>query len=140
MGLDANEIGYFITQVGLSAASFGVATEDVTAVGEALNMAFGYKCAPAVAILPNATAELQAICIADDCPTAANATCAAYDTVVEPANATASASASGAKTSTSGSAVAVSTSSTGSLAFADRRIGGAFGVVILSAIAFAVLL
>jgi hypothetical protein len=136
MGLDVNEVGYFIHQVGLSAESFGVPTEDVTMVGNALNMAFGYKCAPEVALLPNATAELQAICIADDCPTAANATCAAYAAVSEPASATGNAT----STSSNGTAVETSKSSKGTSAYAERGMGGALGVVLLSAIGFAILL
>jgi hypothetical protein len=44
MALDAFQVGYFITQVGLSAASFGVAQADVEAVGMSLNNLFGYKC------------------------------------------------------------------------------------------------
>ena len=63
MGLGEAEIGYFITQVGLSAASFGVADADVTAVGMALNQLFGYKCAPATTVIKAQGAQLQAICI-----------------------------------------------------------------------------
>ncbi|KAF2209774.1 hypothetical protein CERZMDRAFT_46514 [Cercospora zeae-maydis SCOH1-5] len=89
MALSNAEVGYFITQVGLAAASFGVTEEDVTAVGTALTDAFGYRCAPPAAIPPTASAELQAICIAEDCPIAtASPTCEAYEAVVEPATAT----------------------------------------------------
>ncbi|KAI5369880.1 hypothetical protein Slin15195_G007580 [Septoria linicola] len=95
MGLSNAEVGYFITQVGLAAKSFGVTDEDVTTVGTALTNAFGYRCAPPAAIPPTASAELQAICIASDCPIAtASATCDAYDMVEEPATATASATGS----------------------------------------------
>ncbi|KAF2806179.1 uncharacterized protein BDZ99DRAFT_510646 [Mytilinidion resinicola] len=90
MDLEAAEVGYFIEQVGLSAASFGVTNDDVTAVGTALTKLFDYKCAPPVAILPNGTAELQSICQAEDCPVAPNATCAAYPLMgmpTSPANA-----------------------------------------------------
>ena len=61
MALSNAEVGYFIQQVGLAAASFGVAEADVTAVGEALTAAFGYKCAPKAAVVAT-TAELQSIC------------------------------------------------------------------------------
>jgi hypothetical protein len=64
MGLGAKEVGYFISQVGASAASFGVTEDDVTAVGKALTDAFDYKCAPPAAIPPTASPDLQAICIA----------------------------------------------------------------------------
>ena len=40
MALDAFQVGYFITQVGLSAVSFGVAQADVEAVGMSLNNLF----------------------------------------------------------------------------------------------------
>jgi hypothetical protein len=63
MALGASEVAYFIEQVGLSAASFGVADEDVTAVGMALNSLFGYKCAPATTVIKDQGAQLQAICI-----------------------------------------------------------------------------
>lgn len=36
MVLDPYQLGYFITQVGLSAASFGVAESDISAVAMAL--------------------------------------------------------------------------------------------------------
>jgi len=133
MDLDVNEVGYFITQVGLSAASFGVAAEDVTAVGTSLNKAFGYKCAPPAMILPNTTAELQAICIADNCPTSPNATCAAYSAVEKPTNATKSATSSGA------SATAKSTAPANSVAAAslDYKSSGPIVAVVAGVAAFA---
>lgn len=90
MNLNAHEIGYFITQVGLAAASFGVAEDDVTAVGESLGKIFGYRCAPPAVVVPSQGAHLQSICLAEECPLSPNATCAAYDKSVEPlvANAT----------------------------------------------------
>ena len=84
MGLDAAQVGYFIQQVGLSAASFGVSNDDVTAVGKSLTSAFDMKCAAAASIPPSAPPALQAICIADDCPLAMNATCSAYGNVTAP--------------------------------------------------------
>ena len=91
MDLDAYQLGYFITQVGLSAASFGVATSDVTAVGEALAALFDYKCSPPTTIIPAQGAQLQAICINDACPVApANASCGLYGVATEPAVANAS--------------------------------------------------
>ena len=90
MALDQNQVGYFIQQVGLSAASFGVATADVTAVGKALTALFDYRCAPNTTVVPEQGPQLQSICIADTCPIAMNATCSAYAPVIEPfaANAT----------------------------------------------------
>nr|POE78472.1 hypothetical protein CFP56_60704 [Quercus suber] len=84
MDLDVNEVGYFIQQVGLSAASFGVTDDDVKAVGASLNKFFGYKCSPKVQIIPTAPAQYQAICIDDNCPLAPNATCAAYPSAMAP--------------------------------------------------------
>lgn len=83
-------MGYFITQVGNSAASFGVTKEDVTMVGDSLMKAFGYKCAPPAVIVPSQGAKLQAMCQADSCPLSPNDTCSAYGTSVKPkvANAT----------------------------------------------------
>lgn len=112
MGLGAFEFGYFIEQVGLAAASFGVADADVEAVGTALNSLFGYKCAPAAAVVPSQGDALQAICIESNCPTAPSAACAAYGaapaepSTVVPGSATATGSMSsgtGSATSTSGS-------------------------------------
>jgi len=85
MALNSAEVGYFIEQVGLSAASFGVATADVDIVGKALTDLFDYRCAPATSVLGGKVApELQSICIDADCPIAANATCSAYAPVVKP--------------------------------------------------------
>lgn len=106
MDLDVNEVGYFITQVGLSAASFGVADADVTAVGMALNNAFGYRCSPPAAIPATASPALQAICIDSSCPLAPSATCAAYAAATPPA--TASMSASGMPTPPSNSSMPTS--------------------------------
>ena len=63
MALSQVEVGYFIQQVGLAAASFGVAPEDVKAVGDALTSAFGYKCAGKAKVVGEGE-ELQSICIA----------------------------------------------------------------------------
>jgi hypothetical protein len=90
MNIDADENGYFIQQVGLSAASFGVTEEDVTAVGTLLTNTFNYRCSPPAAVLPNAPKEPQAICQAEDCPLSPNATCSIYPTETHPASASAS--------------------------------------------------
>jgi len=105
MALDPKEVGYFIQQVGLAAASFGVADSDVKIVGEALNKAFGYRCSPAAAIPPTAAPAPQAICIDSSCPIAANATCSLYADVIEPTNVTTPSRPSG----SSGNSTATST-------------------------------
>ena len=84
MDLDQYEVTYFIQQVGLAAASFGVAKEDIQTVAEALGMLFNYKCAPQTTVIKAQGPALQSICVADSCTQAPNATCAAYDMIVEP--------------------------------------------------------
>ncbi|KAF2970811.1 hypothetical protein GQX73_g2816 [Xylaria multiplex] len=86
MALDPNEVGYFITQVGLAASSFGVVDSDVQAVGMALNSLFGYRCALPTTVIASQGPQLQAICIDDTCPLAEEATCGSYDPVVEPSS------------------------------------------------------
>ena len=91
MALGPNEVGYFIQQVGLAAQSFGVAQEDVTAVGTLLTSVFDVKCAPLTPVIPANGPQLQSICTADDCDQSPNANCSAYDTFPgQPANATSS--------------------------------------------------
>jgi hypothetical protein len=84
MDLDTHEVAYFISQVGLAAASFGVTETDATAVGMALMNLFGYKCAPPTTAIKAQGPQLQSICIAEDCPLAVNAVCDEYGQVVEP--------------------------------------------------------
>ena len=95
MALDSAEVGYFITQVALAGASFGVAESDLTAVGTALNGLFARRCAPAVEVVPPQGPALQAICIESDCSLADSAMCELYEAVVEPANATSTSSGGG---------------------------------------------
>ncbi|KAH8587464.1 hypothetical protein B0O99DRAFT_461123, partial [Bisporella sp. PMI_857] len=92
MALSSAEVGYFITQVALSAASFGVADSDLMVVGKALNSLFGEACSPETVVIASQPAALQAICIGENCPIAQNATCSAYGTaaVVKPSTAVAS--------------------------------------------------
>jgi len=97
MDLSAAENGYFITQVGLAAASFGVTQDDAAAVGMALNNLFNYRCSPPTTVIPAQGPQLQAICIDSSCPIApANATCAAYSAAVEPSSVASSAIGGGA--------------------------------------------
>ncbi|KAK0864038.1 hypothetical protein LTR87_015945 [Friedmanniomyces endolithicus] len=79
MALDPYEIGYFITQVGLSAASFGVAQSDITDVTSALFSLFSYKCEPPVTVVPAQGPVLDSICVDVTCPAAPNAMCGLYD-------------------------------------------------------------
>ena len=84
MDLDQFEVTYFIEQVGLAAASFGVAKDDIQIVGNALGMLFNYKCAPETTVIKAQGPDLQSICVNDSCPQAPNATCSKYDMIVEP--------------------------------------------------------
>lgn len=152
MDLNAAELGYFITQVGTAAASFGVTSDDVNAVGMALNNAFGYKCSPPAAIPPSAPAALQAICIASDCPTAPMATCAAYGNAIAPAytngtvfnapGATSGTASGSAQASGSASATASKSGSSPGISRSDGLIGSTFVALLVGAAAlgFAVLL
>ncbi|KAK3938845.1 hypothetical protein QBC46DRAFT_459999 [Diplogelasinospora grovesii] len=87
MDLDSSEMGYFIQQVALAAASFGVATDDIRAVGTALNGLFNIRCGPATEVIPGTGAQLQSICVAEDCQLSPNATCDKYESVFPPASA-----------------------------------------------------
>lgn len=107
MGLDIYEVSYFVQQVGLAAASFGVSADDVNTIGKGLMMLFGYRCAPPTVFIPDHGAELQSICIADNCPIAPNATCSMYQS-----NATMPVPVSGNASMTSGSMASASASST----------------------------
>jgi len=90
MALNEKQNGYFISQVAAAAASFGVATSDIQAVGTLLTNVFNKRCTPPTTVIPSAGPQLQSICIAESCPVSENATCASYAAVVQPgvANAT----------------------------------------------------
>lgn len=87
MDLSAAEFGYFVNQVAMSAASFGVATADLTIVGNALYSTFGMMMSAPAIVVPAQGAQLQAICIGDGCPEAKNATTSGYAAAVEPSTA-----------------------------------------------------
>ncbi|KAG6069279.1 hypothetical protein E4U33_004897 [Claviceps sp. LM78 group G4] len=85
MGLGKPEMDYFIAQVGLAAASFGVAKDHVTAVADSLNKAFNRACSPPATIIKSQGEHLQAICIdQSSCLKAENAQCGKYEAVVKP--------------------------------------------------------
>jgi hypothetical protein len=115
MDLSYAEVGYFITQVALSAASFGVAQSDLQIVGTALGSLFDVRCAPPTIVIPAQGAQLQSICTdASTCPLAMNASCALYETnITEPASATTSSMMStGTATTTASSSSMPATAST----------------------------
>jgi hypothetical protein len=78
MDLDPSEMGYFITQVGLAASSFGVAKDDVAAVAAALSKLFNYRCSPATTVIPEMGPTLNSICQNEQCPLDPMAQCSAY--------------------------------------------------------------
>jgi len=152
MDLDAAQVGYFITQVGLAASSFGVAQDDITTVATALEGYFDVRCAPATALIPVEGPQLQSICIAADCPLAPNSTCSAYQPAVLPGvanasladglgNASSTATASAAALSPSGSATGSSTASGTAAASSAAAAANAAGVLAAGGLAaFAFLL
>ena len=85
MDLSAAEVGYFISQVAASAASFGVATDDLMVVGTALTSLFDVRCAPPTTVVMAQGPQLQSICIDDTCALAPNSTCSSYNATMEPA-------------------------------------------------------
>ena len=74
MVLDPYQLGYFITQVGLSATSFGVAESDISAVAMALEGLFAYRCAPKMTTIEAQGPQYQSVCTDEACPLAANST------------------------------------------------------------------
>ncbi|KAF1972087.1 hypothetical protein BU23DRAFT_581093 [Bimuria novae-zelandiae CBS 107.79] len=78
MALSPSEFGYFVTQVGLAATSFGVSSSDVSAVADVLNTLFGYRCSPKTTVIPEMGETLNSICQNEKCPLDPNATCDAY--------------------------------------------------------------
>ena len=78
MALSSAQIGYFVTQVGLSAASFGVAQSDIAIVGTALEKLFGYRCSPPTTVIAAQGAQLQSICTDTTCPRDPKPMCSAY--------------------------------------------------------------
>lgn len=77
MALDPNEIGYFISQVGLAALSFGVSQDDANTVGMVLMSYFGYRCSPPLAITTS-TPYKQSICGDKTCPKDPHPVCYLY--------------------------------------------------------------
>jgi len=78
MNLTFTQLNYFITQVGLSAASFGVANSDIMTVANVLNTTFNRRCSPPQAVV-TPDPELQSLCTAPSCPLSDNANCSLYE-------------------------------------------------------------
>jgi len=80
MNLSAAQVGYFIQQVALAAASLGVSTTDIVTVGDALATTFTELCSPGVQVIPNvpATYQLDSLCVNSTCSKSSNPSCSAY--------------------------------------------------------------
>jgi hypothetical protein len=128
MNLTKYEMDYFITQVGLSAASFGVATDDVMAVGMALNDTFNQRCSAPAAVIPAQGAQLQAICQAPDCALATSPVCDQYSVAATMSESMMSGSGMASATSGMMSATGSGTTATG----AGGSAGGASATVPVS--------
>lgn len=137
MDLDEHEVGYFIIQVGLAAASFGVTTEDATAVGTTLNKIFGVRCAPATPVIPSQGPQLQSICVANTCPLSPGDTCAAYQPTFEPAVANSTLVGNTTTSTTTASRTAAPTGSSTTSATGAASLMGASISVVLAAAVFA---
>ncbi|KAK1659146.1 hypothetical protein BDP55DRAFT_620552 [Colletotrichum godetiae] len=124
MDLDENELGYFITQVAMAAASFGVAQDDLKAVGMALNQLFGMRCSQPATAIPEQGPQLQAICIEDSCPISANSTCASYQPAMAPKNATATGGMNATMTATMTGATMTSTMTPSTVPTAGAAVQG----------------
>jgi hypothetical protein len=122
MNLDPNQLGYFIQQVALAGASFGVAQEDLEGVGMALNSLFGMRCAPPTEVIKSQGPQLQAICIEESCPLAADAVCGQYEAPMESGSPTATATTTMGPTSTG--AAPTSTVSTAAAGKAGLGVAG----------------
>lgn len=86
MNLGKAEMTYFITQVGMAAASFGVAKDDIDIVAKALSDTFDMRCSAPAEVIKGKGPQPQAICIKSDCQEAKDAKCDAYDaTAMAPA-------------------------------------------------------
>jgi hypothetical protein len=135
MDLSYAEVGYFISQVAASAASFGVATDDLKIVGEALGALFDFRCLPPTTIVAAQGPQLQSICTDNTCPLAANATCGMYDgNITEPAVANATLVGNATTTSAGGSSSTSSgTSKPSAVQTSGASIAGLSAAVLLCA-------
>lgn len=138
MDLSAAEVNYFITQVALAAASFGVATADIQAVGVALGALFGVRCGPSTTVIPSQGSQLQSICIDSTCPLAVNSTCAAYANVTKPVSATGT-PASGTPTSSVSGGASTTTTKPATASTAGAAVYGLSGAAVLGGIAALIL-
>jgi hypothetical protein len=139
MYLSAAQVGYFIQQVALSAASFGVAQDDLKIVGAALGSTFNYTCSPPAAVIPAQGAQLQSICTGDGCVQDPMADCSKYQNNIT-APAMAAAKANGTSTSSGMASGTASATGTSSSKPATASTAGAAGLAAPGIAAFGALL
>jgi hypothetical protein len=129
MVLDPYQLGYFITQVGLSAASFGVAESDISAVAMALESLFAYRCAPKVTAIEAQGPQYQSVCTDETCPLAANSTCADQPNIDQPLVANSTLVMGEGRNASSSSAIAPSSTSMSSGSSTGSASGTSSGIV-----------
>ncbi|KAL4899299.1 hypothetical protein BDW74DRAFT_183832 [Aspergillus multicolor] len=79
MDLDTFQMSFFIQQVQDSALSLGFFPADAASLADKLDTSFNRRCAPVTRVGGiSAPPELQAICIAENCPEHPRAMCGAY--------------------------------------------------------------
>lgn len=79
MDTDKYEWGFFTKQIVDAVASLGFDEADVKYTNDGLYATFGDRCSPpATVIPPDAEPELQAICVAGNCPLSKESACGAY--------------------------------------------------------------
>lgn len=114
MDLDKFQMDFFISQVGLSAASIGFDPDDITIYTNTLNRLFNTRCAAPTAVPGiKAAPEQQSICIAENCDLDPKADCAAYPNNglgIAPVNVTAAANSTMVSSNNSVAASGIATS------------------------------
>lgn len=140
MDLNLAETTYFIQQVGMAAASFGVADADVEAVGKSLNMLFNVRCGPPTEVIPGQGKQLQSICIDEEtCPLAEDAMCGKYEDGMGGGSSTMMPTATGNATMTTGpEPTATETGEPSSVPTAGAAVSGlSLGALLAGVAAFA---
>lgn len=70
MYLGPEDVGYFITQIGLSLLSMGVTEEDVAISNATFDALFNYRCLPPYDLIKSQGPQNSSICQRADCPIA----------------------------------------------------------------------
>lgn len=79
MGLDNNQLGYFINQLSQAAIHYGVSPQDADTFRTSLNSRYNVRCSPAVSSNPSSPPMLLSLCQNSTCPLAVPISdCAAY--------------------------------------------------------------